>query len=357
MRRRARWLLVAAVALSLAAAALVLGPAAPGEASAVGRGGRGLVLARRYLAARGTPTPLLTTALHHPLELKGTLLMAFPASGTRPRPELLAAARWVRGGGTLVLLYGGGSRWEADVLELFQVRVKGIPPLEELNPVRWWREAGKPWALTGPGLEQPALLTRPRNCLLPGKEDTRLLEDGEGRTFGLSRPYGRGLLVVLPAEVLANQRLLHGGNADLLEFLRRRLPAPVHFDELIHGLGTVPQAAREGTPMADALLAQILLLYLATLLALGWRMGPSWPEERPSGGAVSGLLLRLGAAHRRMGHHADAARAMVLRAARLHGWDTPPQDLLEAAGSARGRRLVALAARLARLQADSPRRR
>lgn len=357
MSLRTRWLAAAAAALVLAMVALALGPPAAGEASAVARGGRGLILARRYLRARGSPTPLLTTRLRHPLEMKGTLLMAFPASGSRSRSDLLAVARWVRAGGTLVLLYDGASPWEEDVLEVLHIRGKEIPPLEELNPVRWWRKAREPWALTGPGLERPGLVSRPRRYLLTEAEDTRLLEDGEGRTFGLSRPYGKGLLVVLPAEILANQRLLHGGNADFLEFLRRRLPAPVHFDELIHGLETAPRTAGEGTPMADALLAQILLLYLATLLALGRRMGPAWPEERPSGNAVSGLLLRLGAAHRRMGHHADAARAMVVRAARLHGWDAPPQDLLEAAGSARGRRLVALAARLAELQAGSPRRR
>ncbi len=356
MRVGGRWLTVAAVA-ALAGAALLLGPSAPYEASAVARTGPGLVLARSYLRARGTATPLLSTRLGRPLRMEGTLVMAFPASQPRSRADLLTVARWVRRGGTLLLLYDAAAPGSEDLLHVFHMECKDLPPLEELNPIRWWREARRPWKLTGPGLERPALVSRPRRCLLPSGGDTHLLEDGEGRTFGLSRPYGKGLLVVLPSEVLANQRLLEGGNADLLEFLRRRLPSPMHFDEFIHGLGTVPWAGREGTPMADALLAQILLLYLAALLALARRMGPPWPEERPARGAVSGLLLRLGAAHRRMGHHADAARAMVVRAARLHGWDAPPEDLMTAAGSARGRRLVALARRLATLQAGSPRRR
>jgi hypothetical protein len=265
----------------------------------------------------------------------------------------------VRRGGTLVLLFdpaapGPVQRRALDALDL---ATHTAWRETELDPFEWWRRAHTPLKLDSPaGAGRVVLSASVALALKPRDGDRILLEDpGANTVLGLERTVGRGTLLVLPSECLSNGRLLEGGNADLLEWLRRRL-APsggLAFDERIHGLGAPAPREAEGTPMADALLAQLALLYLLTVLALARRQGPAWPEEAARGSSVGGLLLRLGAVHRRMGHHREAGRAMVERAAAPGGWERVPREIEELRqwSGPDGAGLLSLATAVARRQA------
>jgi len=202
------------------------------------------------------------------------------------------------------------------------------------------------------------LISSPRVALSPEATDEILLEDHQNQTvFALARKVGKGTLFVLPSETLSNQRLLEEGNLEFLEQLRRRISRPLLFDERLHGFAKPDPKELAGTSMADVFLAQLLLIYLLALLALGRRMGPAWPTPPPQNNALSGLLLRSGATHRRMGHHAEAAMAMLERAAEYHRWREIPRDLELEAALIRGRGLVDFAHKVAHQQQHSQRRR
>ncbi|HHQ48276.1 MAG TPA: hypothetical protein ENK19_05270 [Acidobacteria bacterium] len=332
---RSRQLAVAGAVLALAAAALLLliRPAAHAEASSVSRRSEGLLLARRYLEARGVRCSSLTGAIGRDGPRAGAVVMAFPATEARGRGAVLNLARWMRRGGTLVILFDdrGPGPGQRETLEVLGVATRPIWRREELDPTRWWREVRTPWRLESPAGSEPVEISSQAHLALKPRPGDRVLleEKDDSAVLGLVRAVGRGSLLVLPSEAFSNGRLLAGGNADLLEWVLRRLPpgATLAFDEAIHGLGTPVRRAPEGTPMADALLAQLALIYLLVVLALAWRQGPAWPEEGARGGSVGGLLLRLGAVHRRMGHHAEAARAMVERAAALGRWEGVPPEI------------------------------
>ncbi|NOZ95341.1 MAG: hypothetical protein GXP47_11495 [Acidobacteria bacterium] len=354
---RSRQLVLAAVVVAGALAALLLvsRPAGLDEASSVSRRSGGLLLARRYLESRGVRCTTFTGRVGKNGPGSASLVVAFPATGRPRRAGLLRLKRWISGGGTLVVLFDHTFPGVAqkETLEALGVATRPIWRREELNPFRWWTRVRRPWRLSSPVANTPIVLSsEARVALKPHAGDVILLEEPKhNAVLGLARTVGRGRLVILPSEVLSNGRLLEGGNADLLEWLGRRLPSPdVAFDEGIHGLGAPAKRGAEGTPMADALLAQLALLYLLAIVALARRQGPPWPEEAVRGSSVGGLLLRLGAVHRRMGHHADAARVMVERAAAFGGWDSVPADLQEIPPRLDGPGLIRLAQRVARRQ-------
>jgi len=358
------------VVLVTIAAILLMTRAAPSdEPSSLSRRSGGLMLARRYLEARGLRCAELTGGIGS-TPLDGAYLMAFPASARRQPKEIGVLKGWVRRGGVLVVLYDSArpDPVQRAVFEAFSVATVPVPASHDLNPFRWWRKAGTPWRLRASTGRAPVLISRPRLALVASPRDTVLLRSpghnpartlhhsaprsgqAGGFVMGLARDSGRGALVVLPTEAFTNGRLLTGANPDLLEWLRHRLPALLTFDERLHGLGTPPLAAAAGTPMADELLAHLAVIYLLVVLALGRRQGPPWPVETARGRSVGGLLLRFGAVHRRMGHHTEGAQALIRRASAFAGWTTIPEELMEAAKDVSGPGFVRLAQRVARLQ-------
>jgi hypothetical protein len=369
LKRRAAVVAVITVPLVIAATLLMTRTAPPDEPNTFSRRAGGLMLARRYLEARGIRCTELTGAIGS-MPSDEAYVMAFPAITRRQPQEIGTLKGWVRHGGTLVILYASTRPGldQMEVLEAFSVATTPVPGLHDLNPFRWWRKARTPWRLRSPSGQAPVLISRPRLALVAEPHDTILLRtidrasartsrgaapkrsEEDGLVMGLARGSGRGALVVLPTEALTNGRLLTGGNPDLLEWLRHRLPATVTFDELLHGFGAPPLGATAGTPVADYLLAHLAVIYLLVVLALGRRQGPPWPVETTRGHSVGGLLLRFGAVHRRMGHQAEGAQALVRRAAAFGGWTTIPEGLMEAAKEVHGRRLVQLAQHVARLQ-------
>lgn len=349
MRSARTWMILACALVVGASLLLLSGPLMQNEASCFSTGGEGLLLARSYLEGQGTRCGVLPED-----EARGgAILISFPASGMLPSAELARIRQRLRRGTPLLLLYStsGRSFQQGLVFDRLGLRERKVEEENSLNPIRWWREKSTPLSLEGEGLRTPVLISPARLGLSPESGDKILLEDKRtGVIFGLSRKVGSGRLLVLPSELLANQRLLRGGNLEFLSKLRASLPDALLFDERIHGFASAAPEESTGTPMADVLLLHGLLIYLLALLALGRRMGPAWPLAAPAVNAVSGLLLRSGAAHRKKGHHAEAASAMLERAAEYHRWPEIPSALADEARLLRKNDLLEFARKVARRQ-------
>jgi hypothetical protein len=162
----------------------------------------------------------------------------------------------------------------------------------------------------------------------------------------------KGRLVVLPAELLCNARLREPGHAALLETLHAELAAPWRFDEYHHGIGEVEAgAASPATGRGlDLLLLQLLLLYAMAALSLARRLGPAWREAPPLAGSAGGFLMRLGALHHGLGHHAEGAALLVRRARELDRRLAVDTGLLRLAERGDEAALVEVGQTVARLQ-------
>lgn len=352
--KAARWWLAAAAAAALAAAVLAASTGRGGVgASSLSRGPLGLWTAAAYLEARGA-TVVRRDAPLSARRPAGTLVLAFPAGSPFAPEEAVALRRHLREGGAVVLAYSGGSPGPAEVqaadelgVELEEVRRD--PPLW---PPAWWRFERAEWRLAaGDGKAvRPVAMRAPRYLPVRGGECAVFLRGPAGEAVGFSFPLRHGLVVVLPAETLANCRLGEPGAADILEGLAGVLPGRWELDEWRHGLRPATAPARwRGSLAFDLLLVQIALVYGAMVWMLGRPLGRPWREQAVAQGSVAAFLIALGRLHDRMRHHREAGRALVQRASELDAEVGKRLGAVEAA-AADGPGLMALAARVAAAQ-------
>jgi len=308
---------------------LALLPAAPaGSArSSLGRGPTGLRAAAAYLEARGrAPLSLrapLSTLPARPAD--GPLVLALPVGRTVDEAEAQAVLRFVLAGGTLILQNGGPSGIpEASLLPALGVSTVRAPVPAALK-ARWATDpfallhresrldAVAPWCAAPAAADCPALVVpTPEQIFLEAPGDEVWAAAADGTAAVRQRRVGRGRFVLIDGAVFENRALAQGGNLLLLESLAaggalRVLDRP-------HGLlpATPPPPAPARTAM-DVLLAHGALLWAATLLAWGRRLGPVRALPPPPRGTVGRDLRRLGALLAR-GPHAGAAGA------RLFAW-------------------------------------
>ncbi len=334
--------------------------------SALSRDARGWLAAQRYLAARGTAVALhdrpLTAEVDSPV-----LVLAFPWQQAIADGETEALGDYLRRGGSVLIAYSGeiGSFREERVLEALQLQVTEVRSAPPLAPLAWWRYHGETWNL------EPA--RRADACVVQGDEgcwptlalgalrgvpeappSARVLYRApSGTPLIFDYPLHRGRVVVLPASVLANAWLGEAGNADLLESLRGWLDGGWSFDEYHHGLVAVDSADAESSSRFawDLFVGHLALIYLLGLLALGRRFGPVWREAPVASGSAATFLRGLGALHRKMAHHTEAAGLLIERArSYFPGLSLDPDLERRAAAVAGDQELVDLARDLARVQ-------
>lgn len=353
--RRSRWWLAAAMLVTGTAALVLLwgAPPNPDGASALSRRPLGLWTAAAYLEARGvTVTRRDATLLAQ--RPSGALLLAFPARAPFAPEELVALRRHVAGGGVVALAYSGQDAGPAEeqAADELGVELEEVRHNPHLWPPAWWRFERAEWRLeTGEGEPARTIVMRaPRFLPVRTGQRTVFLRGPAGEEVGFSFTLRRGLVVVLPAELLANCRLGQPGAVDLLEGLASALPGRWELDEWRHGLrppAAVPQWT--GSLAFDLLLVQLALVYAAAVWMLARPLGTPWRDEVAAQGSVASFLLSLGRLHDRLRHHREAGRAMAQRASELDaeaGKRLGPQDA-EAAG---GAELLALATRVAAAQ-------
>lgn len=326
MRRSPRWIATAFGVVALLALLAVL--AAPGGArsSVLSRDAEGWAAVRSYLLAHRTEVVLLDRPLADAAPGRGTLVLAFPWQHGAWDPGVAAAVRRHRAaGGHLLVAYSGGagSLAEEQVLADLELPVAAARPKPPLAPSAWRRHVREVWRLEAEGplagtardIELPALDRAPT----PPLEAEALYRSPGGHPIAFAAERGTSRVVVVPAAALANARLALPGNADLLESLRRNLPAPWSFDELHHGLAA-PGAASETLAQSrvlDLVVFQVVVLYLLFVAVLARRFGPAWREAPIVTGSTAAFFLGLGALHHRLGHHADAARRLLVRSREL----------------------------------------
>jgi hypothetical protein len=349
-----RPILVVLGVLALATLAVALfASRKPGGASSLSSGPHGWSAARRYLEAREGEVPAeLRRQSWDAAALPGILAVGFGTQRSFTSAEMTELDRWLRAGGTLVLGYSG-RRDDADENRLCHALHVG--PLRDLRggaplaPRAWRAWVDLEWTVPPLGAlagGREVAVSAQRYAPSVPREASALLREPAGSVIAYETRVGEGRLVVLPADVLSNRRLAHPGNADLLEALRARLGGPWTFDEYHHGLGE-PRVGpvSDAAATMDAFLLQLLLLYVAGVLAVVRRFGPAWTDPPLVTGSTAAFLRGVGVRHDRLGHHADAARLLVERARALH-----PRWRLPGGTAVNGAELVALGRRVARAQ-------
>ena len=155
----------------------------------------------------------------------------------------------------------------------------------------------------------------------------------------------------IPADALSNARLGNPGNADLLESLRVSLGPAIVFDEYHHALVSPEAVPRSGAGASlDALLIELLGLYLLAAWALGRRFGPSWREPPEIASSTSAFLLGLGALHRRLRHASPAALRLIDEAEIYDHRVQVPESLRQIARDATDESLLEITRFVARRQ-------
>lgn len=356
MSRRTWWCLALASLVLLLA--LWLRPAAGGAGASVRSPGRlGWQAAHRYLTLRRLPS----TLRDRPCDAAprgATLVVAFPAARRWGEEEVGHLDRHLSAGGRVLYAYSGRptlaeSAWTDHLrLEVGTVRRNLF-----LHPARWLRFERETWGLRhttvgGTRERLPVVITAPREVPRPPAGARVLLTGPAGEACAFAVPRGRGLLVVVPSQALANCRLANPGNASLLEELSRLLPAPWEIDEYRHGLAAPRAEATSASARAlDALLLHLGLCYVLAVLAIGRRLGPPWRQEVTLTGSVRPFLLGLGRLHDRLRHHSDGARAMLTHARELDPRLEPAElDVTGRPPEPGDRRFLALARLLAARQ-------
>jgi hypothetical protein len=350
-------------ALAWSAGVIVLGLIAlpftrGGEArgSSLSRGADGWLAARCYLEARGARVRLLDQPLDR-FSGGGVLVETFPwQAGGSSAGTLAGLGEQLEGhlrrGGDLVLAYSGELQGSAEILALeglgLSLREARRPTLD---PLRWRAFSHREWDLRPAGGAGEAIrVWAPRQVPDLPKGASPLFRSPGGRAvIALLQRY-RGRILLLPADTFANARLGNGGNADLLETLRRRFGDRWTFDEYHHGLAAAATAAASAAfgRTLDLVLVHLVVLYLAALWTLSRRFGPAWSEPAAATGSAGSFLLGLGALHHRLGHHAEAARRLLARVRELDRDAALHPDLDRLAAGAGPRELVALAREVAR---------
>jgi hypothetical protein len=381
---RRRWLGAAATCFAVLAmaAALALSAGRGGRGSSLSRDGSGWLGARRYLEARGVPVVLIAEPLAGFVARQGERgTDPTPGGLVRPRGENRGAAVAPSGPGTLVLTFpwegqavdlkaavDAHLRHGGDVVVAYSGEPEGAeselgfwfsaPPAKApVNPWRWYEFVHREWDLRpaasgAAGAWPPVRVWAPRSLPQLAAPWRVLYRSPAGLPVIALCRRGGGRVVVLPADTLANGRLGTGGNADLLETLLRNLGRPWAFDEFHHGLATATAPTPAVGRAADLLTAQLAVLYVLAVVALGRRQGPAWTETPPVAGSAGSFLAGVGALHDRLGHHRDAARLLLRRARELDRGLVLPEDLDRRAELAGPDELVAIARQVARLRAS-----
>ena len=324
---KGRGLLVGAVAIliALTAFSMALHTGAGAASSVLSRSADGWLGVRRVLEAHEAETEILDVALDR-RAVSGVLVVAFPWQSARPEEHAAALAGHVWRGGTLLIGYSGNRRaaHEKLILEDLDLPLEEAREVPPLNPWAWRRYSREVWSLvpdpvelSGAGVARVSAL---RNVPRMPEGGRALFRNDAGLPVVFACDRGPGQVLVMPSEMLTNGRLSESGNADWAATLARSLRGPWTFDEYHHGLAGIADAAHGDVRterFLDLYLGQLAFLYVLAVLALARRFGPAWKETPVVSGTVARFLVGLGGMHARLGHHQDAAAALLQRAAEL----------------------------------------
>ncbi len=363
-----RWRVLGGLAL-LVLVAIWSGRSKLGDtSSSLSRASAGWLGARLYLQASGFEVQILDRPLSELDDVDEAsrpdlLILTFPLQRALSSVDETWLFSFLRAGGNLLLAYSGApaQAQEKSLLGAFAVELEEARRDPSLVPWRWWSYRQEEWrlqpevtAVSGAGsllLRVPHLLANPtRDSRVLYRASTEDVESAPAVVFELHTQGGQ--VMVMPASLLSNARLLEPGHADLLSTLAAQYGQQIAFDEYHHGLVAGGEVADPLPGITwDLLIVHLGLFYLLGWLALGRRMGPAWREPRPRSGSAATFLRQLGTLHGQLGHHGAAARLLVERLVKLDpGFELPADLGLESQRVSNAANLLSFARRVARYQ-------
>ena len=326
MKRRQLVIALAGLSVIVIVTALLVDAPRRAGASSLSYGPSGWLAARRYLQHRNVQTVLVDKPLHELADGNvptDVLVLTFPSLGAPWPQEREALARHLVRGGTVVFAFSGwrvgaSERRVADWLGLEWQPVRDDPPL---SPIAWRQFASEEWHLRSAGADGrlEGIKIRAVDSVPKAPSSARVLLYGaRDVAFVYLYQRGKGLVVVMPAEILANARIGNVAHANLLETLISMTGDSWGFDEYIHGL-TAPSVASAKLPRFafDLFLLQMGLAYALGVWRLAKSFGPAWRDAPAASGSTRSFLLGLGRLHHRLKHHAAAAPLLIERAREL----------------------------------------
>lgn len=341
-----RWRLLAfgAALVVLLLSLVVAVERAPAGPSSLSPAASGWLAARRYLEHSGISIKLLDGPWDRPeataeLAEADTMLITFP--WFRPAsPSPAPLRRHLQRGGTLVLAYSGSDTpYERHLFAALEMPLRRVRPRAPLNPLSWRRYQRRTLDLQPPGGEQlTARIRFPEHApqIPPDADRLWTASDAPVAIFTVRR--GKGSIVVLPGETLANGRLAAADNARLLATLLKLTGERWLVDEFHHGLTTpVGEEADQLSNAVRWLLLHLALIYGCVLWTASRRFGPPWPSQPATRSSSTSFLLGLGHLHDRLGHHRMAIDRLVELLTRYHPEALPAAepDLGASVGRAR----------------------
>ncbi|MEL7058926.1 MAG: hypothetical protein AAGN46_02750 [Acidobacteriota bacterium] len=355
--------LVVGVLLAVGAIALLsVFAQRPTGASVFSRQADGLKATMAYLEARGAEVDLRDRPFGVDEDLGVAWWIALPAPKPLDEDEIVALRARLAAGGTIVVSYDD-ARTSLVRRQIFDaVGVGSSLPIRQEAPSGWrawgdWAEAR--WSLEPVApFDSPPLRIHAIDRAPPPPPDARRLyrggdDAGDAATLVFAYRRGAGTVWMIPSAAVRNAGVVD--NAALLDLLLETVGRRWSIDEYRHGLVDLELAAAgsAGRRAWDFFLAHLALAYALAALGLAWRFGPPWREERPSFASTAAFLRGLGSVHDRLGHHGDAAEALVERARALDPrLSRPPAELTDVHD---GAGLLRLARSLARRRAASSR--
>jgi hypothetical protein len=252
----------------------------------------GLLGFRMLLEQTDVPTAVVGRPWDEALneEVAGVLVVATPLQRLPDRQETEGLRRWLRAGGTL-LVVDDATALESSV-ELLSLLVDlglgaelPITDLDEqvLAPAR---PANLPARGTPARPSDPAWREILLNTGAVFKDSARAIPlaiDGDGAVLAGEVHFDAGRAVRVMGPLLANDRILRGDNLAfalaLVEDLRNE--GSVLFDEYHHGFGGLFHVRRLDRAVLFWGLLQLLCVTIVFGVARGVRFGPVRPERRP----------------------------------------------------------------------------
>lgn len=325
-----RDVLILAGLFAVLALFIALGPGRAASVPGIGpsshaSGPRGALALYRWIDALGYDVRRLQYGERFAPDPAAAILIVLAPGERYTRDEATAVAKWVEGGGILVLaddrpgqLAGAAALFKVFDLELF------APPLDQLP---------EPAPVLQPVFSDPparAVVAEATAALRTTRADAVPLVGASAAPLVLGLPYGAGYVFASATlHPFTNRGLDEGDNAAMVLNMLRRAPpgGRVVFDEYHHGFISQPslRSLLLGTPWGWAILYTALML--ATYLALtGRRFGRPAPLREETArrssaeylASMAGLLRRAGRRDTLQAHYRATFKRRLARASGLN---------------------------------------
>ena len=297
----------------------------------------GVLAFRRLLIELEQPVRTLGSGWDGPdLHGPGLLIVTTPLQRGVRAEEISALSRWLRNGGSLLVVEDASVLERSPELDRF-LADSGLPsvaPVVEINPATL--KPGRPVRFPssgGPGLPEELHIRRiqlnHRAAIDPDEQARILSLSDDGFVTAATLDHGEGDIALVMGPLLANDRLLEGNTLEFALWLVEELKGggEIWFDEYHHGHGglLVTLGSLHRPALAWAAL-QAVLAALLYALTRGIRFGPPRPVPDPPRRSNLEFVHSMASMYRRASAGRYALEMTLNRLRRETGWLTGKPD-------------------------------